>query len=37
MCSALRLKQIMYEIGLEAETRDLTPEILESLLHGGCL
>jgi hypothetical protein len=28
------LKQIMHEIGLEAEARGLTPEILESLLHG---
>jgi hypothetical protein len=28
------LKQIMDEIGREAEARGLTPEILESLLHG---
>lgn len=28
------LKQIMDEIGKEAEARGLTPEILESLLHG---
>ena len=27
------LKEIMDEIGTEAETRGLTPEILESLLH----
>jgi hypothetical protein len=27
------LKQIMEEIGQEAEARGLTPEILESLLH----
>jgi hypothetical protein len=28
------LKQIMNEIGLEAEARGLTPEIMESHLHG---
>ena len=28
------LKQIMDEMGQEAEARGLTPEILESLLHG---
>src|SRR5260370_15388605 len=28
------LKQIMDEIGQEAEARGLTPEMLESLLHG---
>ena len=28
------LKEIMDEVGLEAEARELTPEILESLLHG---
>lgn len=31
---ARTLKQIMDEIGLEAEARGLTPEILGSLLHG---
>lgn len=28
------LRQIMDEMGQEAEARGLTPEILESLLHG---
>jgi hypothetical protein len=28
------LKEIMDEIGRDAEARGLTPEILESLLHG---
>lgn len=28
------LKEIMEEIGARAESRGLTPEILESLLHG---
>ncbi|MGD9636064.1 MAG: hypothetical protein AB7G28_22305 [Pirellulales bacterium] len=28
------LKDIMDEIGAEAEARGLTPEILESILHG---
>ena len=31
---ARSLKQIMDEMGQEAEARGLTPEILESLLHG---
>jgi hypothetical protein len=31
---ARSLTQIMDEMGQEAETRGLTPEILESLLHG---
>jgi hypothetical protein len=28
------LKQVLDEIGAEAEARGLTPEILESLMHG---
>ncbi len=28
------LKEIMDEIGAQAEARGLTPEVLESLLHG---
>ena len=32
--SARPLRQIMVEIGRQAEARGLTPEILESLLYG---
>ena len=32
--TARPLKDVMQEIGMRAETRGLTPEILESLLNG---